>query len=225
MLVRCIPMTPNYLLHDNVYRRHKDQGLLGWSSAEHFERFYEELVTWMQGFAEKPIRVLVLGCGAGDACIELVKHGMRVSGIDISPTAINWAQEKAGANPNVDFCLGSVLDLPYPAEHFDWVLDGFCWHCIIGPDRGSFLSEAKRVLAPGGIFTGIAHTSCRLVGDPNYREETRTYFMGDTPIRYFAPVDELLGDLQAAGLHVMRSDLRAGVDGERDDLLWVDALR
>ena len=50
------------------------------------------------------------------------------------------------------FQTGNVLNLTWHASNsFDIVLDGHCFHCIIGPDRAQFLREAFRVLKPAGV--------------------------------------------------------------------------
>jgi ubiquinone/menaquinone biosynthesis C-methylase UbiE len=68
--------------------------------------------------------------------------------MDISPTAIQWAIEKAGQRGLVArFQEGDVRDLSrYASDTFEVVLDGHCFHCIIGDDRAHFMSEAFRVL-------------------------------------------------------------------------------
>ena len=40
-------------------------------------------------------KLLELGCGEGHHCRAFQKLGFSVTGIDISPTAIAWAKEKA----------------------------------------------------------------------------------------------------------------------------------
>lgn len=43
-----------------------------------------------------------------------------------------------------------MLGIPdWPGEQFDFILDGFCLHCIIGEDRPVFLANAFRLLKPG----------------------------------------------------------------------------
>ncbi|NMU26928.1 class I SAM-dependent methyltransferase, partial [Vibrio parahaemolyticus] len=77
------------------------------------------------------------GCGEGHHCRAFQKLGFEVTGIDISPTAIAWAKEKAKATGiegkyyTADLTVES-FQLP---ERYDVVIDGNCLHCIIGADR------------------------------------------------------------------------------------------
>lgn len=91
-------------------------------------------------------RILDLGCGTGDIAIWLATQGYEAHGIDIAPSAIAWATEKAQAQATrVQFTTGSVLDLtPYKDDFFRLVVDGRCLHCIIGPDRAATPVWAKR---------------------------------------------------------------------------------
>ncbi len=110
--------------------------------------------------------LLDLGCGYGKLTIKLEQNGFETSGIDISPTAISWANKRGKAKSvSANFQVGNVLHLPYRAEQFDSVVDSFCFHCIIGEDRKTFLSEAFRVLKSGGTL--IIMTKC---GDPKRRK-------------------------------------------------------
>lgn len=43
----------------------------------------------------KDLKIIDIGCGTGRHCIELSKRGYAVTGIDLSPTQIKRAQEKA----------------------------------------------------------------------------------------------------------------------------------
>ena len=90
----------------------------------------------------------------GDIAIWLGLEGYEAYGMDIAPSAIAWAKEKAQAQQSqVQFTVGSVLDLAaYPDNFFHLVVDGRCLHCIIGPDRAATLASVYRVLQPGGGF-------------------------------------------------------------------------
>ncbi|MGR5275010.1 class I SAM-dependent methyltransferase, partial [Vibrio alginolyticus] len=69
----------------------------GWGGNERMskavlvERFLELFKRPVQG------KLLELGCGEGHHCRAFQKLGFEVAGIDISPTAIEWAKEKARA--------------------------------------------------------------------------------------------------------------------------------
>lgn len=124
-----------------------DSRLAGWQAL--LQRFEPEL-----GVGRAGLRVLELGCGNGVVSAELAARGCTVSGIDISPTAIDWARSGfAAAGLAGQFFVGDVCDMPqFEAGSFDLVIDGNCLHCIIGDRRASLFSEVHRVLTEGGRF-------------------------------------------------------------------------
>lgn len=81
--------------HEAAYRKFRQQPeRAGWDDAEQLITNLENLVKVMQWPSmPKTGRVLELGCGAGNTCLELAKRGYEVHGVDIAPTAIDWARE------------------------------------------------------------------------------------------------------------------------------------
>ncbi len=121
---------------------------------------------------QAPARVLELGCGNGATSSPLALRGYDTVGVDISATAVVWAGEAfAPAGLNGRFIQGDVRWMPFLADaSFDLLVDGACLHCLLGPDRGSCLSEVMRVLSPGGTF--IASSMC---GPPRAPEALSRY--------------------------------------------------
>jgi ubiquinone/menaquinone biosynthesis C-methylase UbiE len=101
-------------------------------------------------------RVLDLGCGEGLYSLFFAAQGFQVLGIDISPSAVKWAQQQAQYQglSNASFLVGDVTHLEdIPSNDFDLVLSVHCYHCLTKPkDRSAHLREAWRVLKPGGVF-------------------------------------------------------------------------
>ncbi|WP_432060704.1 class I SAM-dependent methyltransferase [Streptomyces sp. S1] len=101
-------------------------------------------------------RVLDLGCGPGRNALYLASLGYEVDAVDLSPTAIRWAEERAretGAE-GVRFVCGDafapgVLDGP----PYDLVHDSGCFHHLPPHRRVGHLALLDRVLAPGGLFS------------------------------------------------------------------------
>lgn len=90
------------------------------------------------------------GCGGGRYSLALRKLGCaQVVGIDVSPNSVAFANQM---NPfpaeEVNFINGSVLDLPFEAEEFNFVFSNGVLHHTYSTETG--LAETYRVLKPGG---------------------------------------------------------------------------
>ncbi|MEU6381370.1 class I SAM-dependent methyltransferase [Streptomyces sp. NPDC046909] len=106
-------------------------------------------------------RALDLGCGPGRNSLYLASRGFEVDGVDLSPKAVAWAEERArevgvgegeGEGPRFHcgdaFALaGTVLTGPY-----DLIYDSGCFHHLPPHRRISYLHLLDQLLAPGGHF-------------------------------------------------------------------------
>jgi len=94
--------------------------------------------------------VLEYGCGPGSAAFFLAEHGARVTGIDISPVAIETATEESVARGLDDRLRFEVMD----AEQLRFDNDSFGLVCGTGIlhhlDLDRAYPEIARVLRPGG---------------------------------------------------------------------------
>ncbi|WP_405856141.1 class I SAM-dependent methyltransferase [Streptomyces sp. NBC_00090] len=106
-------------------------------------------------------RALDLGCGPGRNALYLASLGYEVDAVDLSATAIGWAQERAaeasakGAR-DVRFVCGDAfagaLDTALDGGPYDLVYDSGCFHHLPPHRRVSYLALLDRALAPGGHF-------------------------------------------------------------------------
>lgn len=138
-------------IHEKAYKKLRSECRDSWSDPDDISERLEILGNHLSKSKTDLINcsILVLGCGDGELALRLSEQGAAVTGIDISPTAIEWSNEKKSERRlQATFVVGSVLSLPFEEATFDLVLDDHCFHCIIGDDRKKFLSEAKRVLKP-----------------------------------------------------------------------------
>jgi len=198
----------DYFIHDKVYMKRKEEGLPGWDTEIVFNEQILILEESLQSnYVPRSGKLLELGCGAGDISLWFAEKGFDVFGIDISPTAIEWAQNKARMrNVKADFKVGNVLDMKeYPDDFFDFVLDGHCLHCIIGEDRRVFLSEANRVLKPKGFFH--VRTMCDRVTDDETRKlfnpNSRCLVKNGIALRYIGLKDDILLEIVQAGFRIL----------------------
>ena len=86
----------NYPDHDRKYRQFKKEGRAGWRTEDGYKK---DKPFWENVFAHDCIpksgKLLELGCGAGNLTVWLAGLGYDIYGVDIAPTAITWARERA----------------------------------------------------------------------------------------------------------------------------------
>ncbi len=96
------------------------------------------------------LATLDIGCGSGMNSALLALRGARVTGIDISPSLVKLAEQRAQVN-NVAhatrFIVTSAHDLPFPDGSFDLVVGIAILHHL---DLSLVARETRRVLKPGG---------------------------------------------------------------------------
>ncbi|MDD5200736.1 MAG: methyltransferase domain-containing protein [Terrimicrobiaceae bacterium] len=112
------------------------------------------LVEWL---SRNEIRghVLVPGCGSGHEVRELARAGAEPIGLDVAPSAINFADSQPRVGPE-RYRLADFFELPPElAEAFDWVFEHTCF-CAIEPDRRvDYVTAALAALKPGGRLLAI----------------------------------------------------------------------
>lgn len=125
--------------------------------------------------------LLDIGCGTGNVVRIAEELFETVVGVDVSVNMLKLAREHSQAS----YLTGDGLRLPFQDASFDMVSLYATLHHT--PDPEQFLSEAARVLRPGGsLYTGH---------DPNY------YL-----VRFYFPVFKLL-HLGRSGFGDERGDL------------------
>ena len=87
--------------------------------------------------------------GPGTQAIELAKKGFRVTGSDISRSAIEKARL---STKNVNFEIDDILNSKFESESFDYILDRGCFHVLSIDDRETYLNQIKRILKKNGII-------------------------------------------------------------------------
>jgi ubiquinone/menaquinone biosynthesis C-methylase UbiE len=106
-------------------------------------------------------RALDVGCGEGRFASELARAGVRVVGIDVAETPLRRARER---DPGLDLRLIEA-DGPWPIEDasMDAVWAGETIEHVA--DTAGWLSQARRVLRPGGrlLLSTPAHGRLRVL--------------------------------------------------------------
>jgi len=131
--------------HDDIYASRGREGLSFFYPAETTMRAaYEEQI--LSGCTGK--RVLEYGCGLGSYAFELTARKARVTGIDISHVAIDYAQRTAADRGlTIDFRVMNAESLDFPDGAFDLVCGSGILHHL---NLETALDQIRRVLAPGG---------------------------------------------------------------------------
>ncbi len=113
-----------------------------------------ELLRFGPPGAAAKLRALEIGCGPGRLLGPMSRRFAEVHGVDVSEEMIRLARERLAAAPNVFVRTNSGSDLAsYAGDSFDFVYSYAVFQHI--PSREvvfNYLSEARRVLRPGGIL-------------------------------------------------------------------------
>jgi ubiquinone/menaquinone biosynthesis C-methylase UbiE len=106
-----------------------------------------------------PADVLDVGGGPGTYAAPLARRGYRVHLVDPVPLHVEQARQRADTDPAAAFtaAVGDARELAVPDESRDAVLlFGPLYHLTEAADRCQALSEAARVLRPGGRLLAVA---------------------------------------------------------------------
>lgn len=122
----------------------------------------EELIRFIAGNFyrvkdRKSIRILDAGCGAGACTWYLAREGFSVYGIDGSKTGVYRATKRLEAEGlRAQLVVGDLIQLPYPDEKFNAVIDSASIECNSLTNIKEILAEVYRVLCFGGKFFSMA---------------------------------------------------------------------
>jgi ubiquinone/menaquinone biosynthesis C-methylase UbiE len=95
--------------------------------------------------------ILEVGCGKGGGASYIARYfcPRMITGIDISKAEIEF-NRKHYKEKNLQFKYGDALNIPFPENSFDIVINVESSHGYV--DFEKFLKEVKRVLKKGGFF-------------------------------------------------------------------------
>lgn len=189
------------------YKELRARGALGWAGENHQRsvRKDRQILDRLNGQRHLPsmgAHALELGCGNGALASWFSDNGFRYLGVDISKTAIDWAADHHLPSRGVRFCWGDARDLPNLKDcSVQLIFDSACFHCLIGADRDSALSEAFRILDPAGVF--ILSSMCGSPGElPDgvvFDRKRSLLIRNDTPYRSLMPFEDLVANLRCHG--------------------------
>ncbi len=97
-------------------------------------------------------KILDLCCGKGQTTKFLVQYSQQVTGLDISPTALNQAKKNV---PQATYVESLAQKMPFDDRTFDLVHTSVALHEMTTKELAEIFKEVYRVLKPNGIFTFI----------------------------------------------------------------------
>ncbi|MFF1632333.1 class I SAM-dependent methyltransferase [Leifsonia sp. NPDC058248] len=165
------------------------------------------VATWAGGIEGS---VIDAGCGPGQWTNFLAESGLPARGTDLVPEFIERARARY---PDVPFTIGSLNALDAPAGSVGGILS---WYSLIHHEPGAIavpLREFNRALRPGGTL---------LIGF--FEGPVVEEFAHAVAPAYRWPVDDLSGELVAAGFDVVESHVRK-TSGQRSQAAIVARRR
>ena len=126
----------------------------------------------VEGGTIRPCRAVVLGSGTGTNAVYLAGKGFDVTAIDIAPTALARAEEKARkAGAKVRWVLADVLAVP-DLGAFDFIFDRGCYHGVRRVSATGFVKTVRRLSREGTRFLIVAGNAneTRRGGPPRVKE-------------------------------------------------------
>lgn len=106
-----------------------------------------------------PGRALDVGCGTGDNCLYLARHGWQATGVDFVAKALDKARAKAAAaGVDVTFLPADATRLTSAGvgSGFHLIVDSGCLHGMSDADRDAYVAELTQVAAPDARLLIVA---------------------------------------------------------------------
>lgn len=126
--------------------------------------------------------VLDIGCGYGDNAVYLAQNGHPVTGLDISPTALKTAEQRAGkAGVDVTFAVADSTKLDGYTEAFDTVIDSGLFHSLDDDSRRRYAAAVHKATRPDATLLLSCFSDINPVGKewrPAVSEETLREVLG-----------------------------------------------
>lgn len=112
------------------------------------------------------IKILEVGFGSGANLFFAAREGFKVSGVEGSSSAVNYALERFKREGlSGDLRVGDFISLPFEDDVFDLVIDRASLCCVGTQAQKKVVAEVHRCLRKGGRFFhntyGDSHSSMR----------------------------------------------------------------
>ncbi|MBI2128885.1 class I SAM-dependent methyltransferase [Candidatus Woesearchaeota archaeon] len=164
---------------DRIYRENRLEKI-PW----HTEHPEKNLVKLVEQGKIRPGEVLDMCSGVGTNSIYLASKGFKVTGVDISPAAVNMAKERClRKGLACNYLVGKVLKFK-TNKKFDFIFDRGCFHHIPDKDKPKYV---KRLI---NLLKGNGRVYIQCFSDKNHfdksisKEAILRYFSGPFKIAY-----------------------------------------
>ena len=149
-------------------------------------------------------KVLDLCCGSGEAAAPWLAAGFQVTGLDVSPRALELA---ANRHPAMERVEGLAEEPPLPEAGFSAIQMSVALHEFPRPEREQVLKSCLRLLEPGGWLVLVdLHPAGPWLRLP--QQLFCALFETDTATAMLE--DDLLAQLKGIGFTAVQQDLLAG---------------
>ena len=153
---------------------------------------------------EPDAEILDLCCGSGEAAAPWIDAGYAVTGLDVSPRALDLATQR---HPLMQQVEGLAEEPPLKDQSFDAIQLSVALHEFPRAEREQVLTSALRLLKPGGWLVVVdLHPADPLMRLP--QQIFCTLFETDTATAMLE--DDLPAQLSALGFLHVEQELMAG---------------
>ncbi len=137
----------NEVEHGKFLAREGAGEVWNWESPAGKKR-WQRRVKMLTAHLKPSDKVLEIGCGTGYFTKEIVKTGVSVTAIDISPELLTIAEEDI-KDKNVTFVIENAYEMSFEDNSYDSIVGSSVLHHL---DIEKAVSEMYRVLKPGGTI-------------------------------------------------------------------------
>jgi ubiquinone/menaquinone biosynthesis C-methylase UbiE len=162
------------------------------------DSFYKWLLTLLRPQSGQSL--LEVSCGQSPLMHFGSKAGLRVAGLDLSPSAVQIAASQV---PSAPLCVANAERLPYPNNTFNFVTNIGSVEHYFHPDRA--IRDMARVLRPDGLALILLPNTFGLLGNILYVWRRGDVFDDGQPLQRYGTQGQWRRLLELNGLHVVRT--------------------